>query len=150
MGSGKRLTVRGRGLRPWVTVVPIVVVAAAAAVVVWPHAWWWLVLLAAVLAAGIPLAWPAVTGAMGRRAEGAKVARRVLQGTRAGRLPLAGDAVDLDARVHRAVAPIPYVQRDVEGEVRDHLRSGRPVLLVGSSMVGKTRMAVRLIRELFP
>jgi tetratricopeptide (TPR) repeat protein len=48
------------------------------------------------------------------------------------------------------VVPIPYVQRDVEEEVRDYLRSGRPVLLVGSSMVGKTRMAVRLIKELFP
>jgi ATP-dependent Clp protease ATP-binding subunit ClpA len=48
------------------------------------------------------------------------------------------------------VAPIPYVQRDIEGEVSDHLRSGRPVLLVGSSMVGKTRMAVRLVRDMFP
>jgi len=44
--------------------------------------------------------------------------------------------------VHRAVEQIPYVQRDVEGEVRDRLRAGQPVLLVGSSMVGKTRMAV--------
>jgi tetratricopeptide (TPR) repeat protein len=74
----------------------------------------------------------------------------VLQGTRAGKLPLVKDATDLDVRVHQAVAPIPYVQRDIEEEVSEHLRSGRPVLLVGSSMVGKSRMAVRLIRDLFP
>ena len=56
---------------------------------------------------------------------------------------------DLDARVHRAVLPIPYIHRDAEDEARRHLESGRPVLLVGSSMVGKTQMAVTLIKDMF-
>jgi hypothetical protein len=65
-------------------------------------------------------------------------------------LPSVTDSGDLDARVHRAVSRIPYVHRDAEDEARRHLESGRPVLLVGSSMVGKTRMAVTLLRTLFP
>jgi tetratricopeptide (TPR) repeat protein len=64
-------------------------------------------------------------------------------------LPRVKDAKELDQRVRRAVLPIPYVRRDVEGQARGHLEAGRPVLLVGSSMVGKTRMAVSLIRDMF-
>ena len=64
-------------------------------------------------------------------------------------LPRVRDMADLDARVHRAVLPIPYIRRDVEGEAQRYLESGRPVLLVGSSMVGKTQMAATLIRGMF-
>ena len=70
-------------------------------------------------------------------------------GTISGRLPLVKEANDLDARVHRAVLPIPYIHRDAEDEAQDYLEAGRPVLLVGSSMVGKTQMAVTLIRAMF-
>jgi hypothetical protein len=65
-------------------------------------------------------------------------------------LPSVTDSGDLDARVHRAVSPVPYVPRDAEDEARRYLESGLPVLLVGSSMVGKTRMAVTLLRAVFP
>ena len=56
---------------------------------------------------------------------------------------------DLGARAHHAVMAIPYIERDREVEVCAHLRAGRPVLLVGSSMVGKTRMAVEVVKSLF-
>jgi tetratricopeptide (TPR) repeat protein len=59
------------------------------------------------------------------------------------------EMVDLGARTHRAVIAIPYIERDREADVRAHLRAGRPVLLVGSSMVGKTRMAAEVVKSLF-
>jgi tetratricopeptide (TPR) repeat protein len=56
---------------------------------------------------------------------------------------------ELEARVHTAAELyIPYIRRDVEDEAREFLARRKPVLLAGSSMVGKTRMAATLIREL--
>ena len=63
-------------------------------------------------------------------------------------LPTVG-VVDLGARMHHAVKAIPYIERDKEAEVCAHLRARRPVLLVGSSMVGKTRMAAEVVKSLF-
>jgi eukaryotic-like serine/threonine-protein kinase len=81
-----------------------------------------------------------------------QVARQALQGTpaRAGDvLPLVRDTRELDARVHHAVLALPYIRRDVEEEVRSYLACGQPVLLVGPSMVGKTRIAATVIRDMF-
>ena len=55
----------------------------------------------------------------------------------------------MEVRVHQSVLPIPYIHRDDEDAVRAQLRAGNPVLLIGSSMVGKTRMAVQVIAEEF-
>ena len=63
-------------------------------------------------------------------------------------MPLASRA-NLEARVHRAVVELPYIHRDAEENARLHLAAGRPVLLVGSSMVGKTKLAAMLIRDIF-
>ena len=49
----------------------------------------------------------------------------------------------------RRSLPIPYIHRDEEDTIRAHLRARRPVLLIGSSMVGKTKMAARVIAEEF-
>ena len=57
--------------------------------------------------------------------------------------------VPLGMRVHRAVFPLPYISRDAEGEIVRYLGEGRPVLLVGPSMVGKTRMAAAVITSAF-
>lgn len=149
MGFAGRLEVRGRGLRFGLAASAVVVAAGAAAVAVWPHAWPWLAAGTAVIAAVAPVTVPALTAAQQRRTDKARVARQVLQGTAGTALPLVKDTAELDARVHRAVLPIAYVRRDVEDGARQLLESGRPVLLVGSSMVGKTQMAVMLIRGMF-
>jgi len=47
------------------------------------------------------------------------------------------------------VLPIPYIHRDEEEVLRAHLRARRPVLLIGSSMVGKTKMAAQVLAEEF-
>ena len=79
------------------------------------------------------------------------MARRGLQqttGPSGAVLPSARTA-NLEARVPRSVLPIPYIQRDEEDAIRVHLHARRPVLLIGSSMVGKTKMAAHLIAEEF-
>ena len=149
---------RGAGLRSrwprWpvtLAVVGVIVAGGAAAVAKWPHAWWWLIVVMAVAAALIPLALAALSQASQRRREIARAARTGLQGTTSadgGRLPTAQTA-DLEARVHQTVLPIPYIHRDEEDTIRAHLRARRPVLLIGSSMVGKTKMAARVIAEEF-
>jgi len=75
---------------------------------------------------------------------------RGLQGTSTnrGKLPLAR-TVDLEARVHRKVLPIPYIIRDEEETIRTYLRNRLPVLLIGPAMVGKTKIAARVIAEEF-
>ena len=151
MGSG-RLQTRWRLTRLGLVISAVAVAAGAATIAAWPHAWPWVVVVTAVIAAGAPAVLSGLAAAQQRRAETAKAVRQGLQGTTgfAGDLlPLAAEA-DLGARVHRAVLELPYIHRDVEDQVRLHLAAGRPVLLVGSSMVGKTRMAATLIQDMFP
>lgn len=109
------------------------------------------VVIAAAAAAAAPVALAAATDAVRRRSQTARTARTGLQqtvGTNRATLPLAGHA-DLEARVHPAVVAIPYISRDDEQTIRDFLTAGRPVLLVGSSMVGKTKMAAQVITKSF-
>ena len=149
---------RKAGLRPrwprWpftLAVVGVIIAGGAAAVVVWPHAWWWLVV---VMAAAAVVAQPALSGLRQiaqRRQEVGRAARTGLQGITGvsrSQLPSAR-AADLEARVHQTVLPIPYIHRDEEDAIRSHLAGGHPVLLIGSSMVGKTKMAARIIAEEF-
>ena len=149
---------RGAGLRSrWprrevtFAVVGVIIAGGAAALVNWPHAWWWLIVVTAVAATVMPPALAALSQAWRRRHEIGQAARSGLQGTTgtAGeKLPTAGTA-DLEARVHQTILPIPYIHRDEEETIRAHLRARRPVLLIGSSMVGKTKMAARVITEEF-
>ena len=107
----------------------------------WPHAWWWLAVVMVAAAAVAPPAIAALSQSSELRQEIGRAARAGLQGTTGagGRKLPTGGAADLEARVHQSVLPIPYVRRDGEGTVRAHRRAGRPVLLIGSSMVGKTK-----------
>ena len=132
-------------------IVLAVVAGAVAGIAKWPHAWPWLLAVAAgvgAAAASLGLTW---SDGRQRRATAARVIRAQTQGTQGrqpGRLPLVRE-VDLDAlRVHTAVHDMPYVRRTAEKDLRDLIVSGRPALLVGSSMVGKTRLAAETVREL--
>jgi tetratricopeptide (TPR) repeat protein len=104
-----------------------------------------------VVAALLPMVTSALTSVTERRILIGQEARHHLQDTRGSlgdKLPLVKDATDLDARVHQAMASIPYIQRDREADIRQLLTEGYPVLLVGSSMVGKTMTAATLIKAL--
>ncbi len=144
-----------RSYRPhWRTtalVAGVIVAGGAGAVIKWPHAWWWLVVVTAAAAAMAPLALTGLSEASQRRREAARTARAALQettGTDGSILPTAENA-DLEARVHHMVLALPYIHRDEEETIRAHLRAGHPVLLIGTSMVGKTKMAARVIAEEF-
>ncbi|WUH89379.1 hypothetical protein OG900_03935 [Streptomyces sp. NBC_00433] len=74
---------------------------------------------------------------------------------------LAGDTDPLALGVHRArrggdggAALPPYVRRDVDGRVRDALRTaaaaGGMVLLTGDSTAGKSRTALEAVRAVLP
>ena len=148
---GARPNPRRRRKRTEATVIAAVVVAGAAAVAKWPHAWWWLIVAATAAGAlTIPVV-SAVINAAERRSDTAMRVRTQLQGTTGhdgGRLSDVAHT-NLEARVHRAVLPIPYIPRDEEGQIRQRLLTGNPVLIVGSSMVGKTRMAAVVITDMF-
>jgi len=90
---------------------------------------------------------------VGARAKQREANQEVLRNASAalidGSLPTVNQ-VGLDAfRVHAAGVDLPYLRRDRQGELRDRLVEGLPVLVVGHSMSGKTRMAVEVVRELY-
>ncbi|QCO97905.1 tetratricopeptide repeat protein [Arthrobacter sp. 24S4-2] len=64
--------------------------------------------------------------------------------------PLAKDVSLSMWGVHESLVGIPYLDRDAEAEVVEAFEEERPVLVLGDSMVGKTRMASKLVAELFP
>lgn len=51
--------------------------------------------------------------------------------------------------VHTPAVSIPYLTRDKEVELRRELSAGQPVLVVGHSMTGKTRMTHHVAKELY-
>jgi len=129
----------------------VIIAGGASAVANWPHAWWWLILVTAAAAAVAPPALAAASLASQRRREAARTARAGLQGTigAGGSVLPTAESADLKVRVHQTVLAIPYIHRDEEDTMRALLHAGRPVLLIGSSMVGKTRMAAQVIAEEF-
>jgi AAA ATPase domain len=134
---------------------------------------WWL-LLVACAAAGLwavaqVLAWPiparaalaAVAAAVGLivpefRARRAAVQRqeqlvdRVEVRGRRGRLPQVREVSDAQLRVHASRLEVPYIERDKQAEVDSALVARRPLLIVGHSMAGKTRLAAFRVRKLCP
>ena len=138
------------GLVPGLVV--IVILAGVAAVGAWPHAWPWVGAVTAVIAALVPMVAGQVTTANQRRSRAAQVTRRHIQGTRGphgSELPTVAQLGMDELGVHRAVLTVPYIHRDKESNIRKLLMAGHPVLLVGSSMVGKTTTAATVIKDLY-
>ncbi|MBV8539653.1 MAG: hypothetical protein JO364_07390 [Pseudonocardiales bacterium] len=73
------------------------------------------------------------------------------RGSAGDHLPTVAEVDLRTLRIHPAVIHMPYLHRTAkEQEVREQLHAGRPVLLIGSSMVGKTRLAAAVARDLYP
>jgi tetratricopeptide (TPR) repeat protein len=66
-----------------------------------------------------------------------------------GRFRTVGETGWDEFRVQPAAVEVRYIPRDVQQELHDRLVEGRPVLVVGHSMAGKTRMAYEVVRELY-
>ena len=153
MRTGDRLVIRWRWSTLSLLIATALVGVEAGAVAVWPHTWPWLITIMVITASSAPVMISVLNTAQQRRVNTARVARGALQGTTGPGgevLPLVCDSWELlEARVHQAVVPISYIHRDIEEKLIGYLQLGRPVLLVGSSMVGKTKMAVTLIQQRF-
>lgn len=52
--------------------------------------------------------------------------------------------------VHQSLKPSQYLRRNAEDQFLAALAESKPVLVIGSSMAGKTRMAAQLVTENFP
>jgi TPR repeat protein len=145
--TSRRLRPQGQLLVLVVLAVLLIVVAGLALVQKWQGAAWWIVGGAAGLAGFLGGAGPLWQRWREQRAAGAGVVRWSVSVT-------GKTIVDLsmeDLRVHTAVVDVPYLPRPVkEREVGDHLRARRPVLIVGPSMVGKTRLAAAAVGLVLP
>ncbi|MBG6185111.1 TPR repeat protein [Arthrobacter sp. CAN_A214] len=63
--------------------------------------------------------------------------------------PLANEVPLNTWRVHQSRIEVPYLRRDAEEQFITAVKNSEPVLVLGSSMAGKTRMAAQLIKENF-
>ena len=133
------------------SVVPLLVAAAAAAVAAllvqhYSQAWWLLVVAAVGAGLGAAVPW------LKERLSGVD-ARIDLMGRclRAlddrGRLRMVDELSLTDFGVHPAHVEVEYLPRAREADVVAAMAEGRPVRVVGSSMAGKTRMAVQVARD---
>lgn len=138
------------------------------------HAWWLLLPLlalggisAVVAKAGGPL-WLTIglaalgavgTGALAYSKESAKardgsedIRRRSMRTSAANSMnaPVSKDMLFSDWGVHASTVEVPYLERDAEVDVIAVLEQQKPVLVLGASMAGKTRMAAKLVQELYP
>lgn len=110
----------------------------------------WPVPVRAVLAALAALAVVIVPELRNRLARGAldrSLLNRLEILPRTGRLPFVREVRLTDLRVHEALVPAPYVPRDAEECVDDALRNREPLLIVGHSMSGKTRLAAQRVQH---
>jgi hypothetical protein len=57
---------------------------------------------------------------------------------------------DSQLRIHASRLEVRYIERDKQAEVDSALMARRPLLIVGHSMAGKTRLAGSRVRELCP
>lgn len=80
-----------------------------------------------------------------RRAAGLAASTRTIE--QRGRLEKVGDVDQQRSGVHRAHIDLEYVHRDAESLLLALLNAGTPVLVVGRSMAGKTRMTAEVLRS---
>jgi hypothetical protein len=88
-----------------------------------------------------------------RRAAAARLERllhRVELFTAGVGLPRVREASLQQLRVHASRVDVPYIGRDREADVDAAMSARRPILVVGHSMAGKTRLAATRTAHLFP
>jgi tetratricopeptide (TPR) repeat protein len=126
-----------------------VVVAVTAAAVSTLKAPGWVTLVVAV---GAPCAGVLIAEIKARGRENYELAALIddnvsVKADRRGRCPRVADVTQNRLGVHAAVAEVAYVRRSAGKEVEAALDSGQPVLILGESMAGKTRLAVEVLRH---
>ncbi|MFL6163010.1 MAG: tetratricopeptide repeat protein [Jatrophihabitantaceae bacterium] len=110
----------------------------------------WVLLVLALLAAVGAVALERWRGGAVRHDELAAVVNRVSTiPARSGELPTVNQLGPRDFRVGPSTLRLGYLKRDAHERLRAELVDGGPVLVIGHSMAGKTRMAYEVIRQLY-
>ncbi len=140
---------RPQGQWPGVAVLVVLLAAAGGLALVQkqPGAAWWVIGGAAASAVVVSGAGPIWQRWREQRLTGTGVIRRSVRAS-------ARTVAELslgELGVHTAVIDVPYLPRaPKEREAGEHLRARRPVVIVGPSMVGKTRLAVAAAGTVLP
>ena len=150
LGRRPRFAGRGRERSWWL------LLAAALAVVLWAIAQvlgWpiWARAVLAGLAAAVAVIVPELRARFGQDDTRARLVDQRVAVSGGRRRLLRVRDVGLDQlRVHAARVPVPYIERDQQGKLEEAVGPGRPALVVGHSMSGKTRLAAEVVKRKFP
>ena len=138
---------RARDRSGWLLALAVLLAVAGAVIGQLKAPFWMLSTATALLAVGLVVL--DQLRARGKRADerSGVLQHQARQIDRAGRLPVVRDASLEQLGVSRAMVDVGYIQRDREAAATAVLASGRPLLIVGHSMAGKSRMAAELIRR---
>ncbi|MEO7260943.1 MAG: tetratricopeptide repeat protein [Jatrophihabitantaceae bacterium] len=141
---------RRRAESKWLLVAAALLALLGVVVNNWDGPSWLLLGLAGCAAVGAV----ALTGRQGRAAAEDERATTLTTASQTdlgptGRFRTVGETGWEEFRIQPAAVEVDYVPRDAEQELRDRLVEGRPVLVVGHSMSGKTWMAYQVVREFY-
>lgn len=112
---------------------------------------WWAVFMGGVAALALSQVVPAIQSAHRRRSDLRELiasASRVRAPN--GRLLTAKQMSLIDFGVHSASLPVPFEARDVQPELARMLTCGRPSLLIGPPLCGKSRLAAEVLKQHMP
>jgi hypothetical protein len=146
----QRVRFRGERERAWWLVVVACIAAglwAVAQVLTWPVP---ARAALAVVAAVVALIVPELRARRGVKQRQEQLIARLEVHGRNGLLPQVRDASDVELRIHASRLEVPYIARDKQTAVDSALLARRPLLIVGHSMAGKTRLAASRVRALLP
>ncbi len=110
--------------------------------------WAFLICASVVATAGVFVArWQQI--AARRDAQTATLRKTFVGITRSGALPRVKDVSYENLGILSYSDDVPYLERTIERKAAEILRSGKPLLVVGPGLSGKTRLAAELIRRTF-
>ncbi|WP_116952957.1 hypothetical protein [Jiangella endophytica] len=116
----------------------------------WVGAPWWLIIaLCGAAGIGMPATWWLRQQAARWDQQDHAIESTIRSALDDSTLPLVGETNLELFGVHRSLLPVPYLVRDAHMTVVDTLDSGRPVLLLGHPMAGKTRLGAEVVRRHF-
>lgn len=147
VGYGLRSEPQPRKVQYWLIVATTVVVASAVLAFV-PKAPVWLRVLVAIAVVVVPLLLAEVR-LRSTREESFRRTIRQATADASDALPQVRTLSPAKVGAHPAVRSLPYVSRDRESDFANALRRHRRLLVTGSSMAGKTHLALRLAQTTF-
>lgn len=134
----------------WFVVLAIVLAVVAVVVERWGGPSWVLMALGVTIAIGTVMQDRALSKAKQRDERGELTAGSTSTAHPDGTLEKVNQVSAERMGIHPSRIKIDYLRRDAESKLVRLLGEGRPTLVVGHSMVGKTRMSAQVLAEHFP